>query len=106
MARQAQIGSVLNKLSKRLGRKLVGRMGRGRLVEVATNIADYKEQVGWENTPQELRRLADKIHHIPAQLALNLGAVRLSRDSQVAVDAALWGTLKSVFPTLEIRPTH
>ncbi len=105
MTKEKQVLTIRGKLVSHLGSKLAGRMGKSRLLDIAQQIADYKEQVGWENTPQELRRLRDRIRYIPAHVGLDLDALRLSRRSETEVYAALWETLKKTFPSLDIRPT-
>lgn len=105
MTKGKQIMAIRGHLAANLGGKLAGRMGKSRLLDIAEQIADYKEQVGWENTPQELRRLRDRIRYIPAHVGLTLDAIRLSRKSESEVYAALWKTLRAVFPSLDIHPT-
>jgi hypothetical protein len=106
MKREVRIRTVASKFAKRLGNKLMGQIGRGRVMDVATDIVDYKEQISWSNTPHEIRSLTEKIHYIPARMNLTLNAVRLSRKSELDLRNALWRTLKTSFPTLEIKPTH
>jgi hypothetical protein len=103
MKKEETIQSVLNNLSKKLGTKLTSKMGKNRLLDIATEIADYKEQVDWPNTPQEIRWLRDRIHYIPARIGLNLNTLRLSKKSEADVQNALWKTLQSTFPTLKLN---
>lgn len=105
MTKEKQILTIRGRLVSHLGGKLAGRMGKSRLLDIAQQIADYKEQVDWDNTPQELRRLRDSIRYIPARVGLGLDALRLSRRSETEVYAALWETLRKTFPALDIHPT-
>lgn len=103
MKKEAAIQSVMNNLSKKLGGKISSKMGKNRLMDIATEIADYKEQVEWPNTPQEIRWLRDRIYYIPARIGLNLNTLRLSKKSEAHVQTALWKTLQSIFPTLKLK---
>ena len=106
MRKKEEIQKVTHNLSRRLGKKLAAKLGKSRLLDISTVIAEYEEQVGWPNTPHEIRRLTDKIRYIPAEFGINLGSLRLSKKSTLEVNAALWGTLKSVFSALNIQPSE
>ncbi|HOW28889.1 MAG TPA: hypothetical protein PK876_10375 [Elusimicrobiota bacterium] len=102
MTKEKQILAIRKNLIHKLGDKLTGKLGKGRISDIARDIADYKEQVGWPNTPQEIRRLQDKIRYIPAEVSLGLSVLRLSKKSEIRISEALWGTLKSAFPSMRI----
>jgi hypothetical protein len=106
LKRNAKARAAAGLFARNLGARLTEKLGRTRLRDVGAEIADFQEQVAWPNTEQELRRLTDKIQHIPARMGLTLGSARLSRQAGADVLAALWRTLKRSFRSLPIKPTH
>jgi hypothetical protein len=80
-------------------------VGRARLLDLAAEIADFREQVSWVNSPEEQRRLRDKIRYIPAHVGIRLDSLRLSKASDAKMHSALWSTLMRAFPSLDIKPT-
>ena len=104
MKKEQLIQTIRRVLSLKLGHKLTGKMGKNRLLDIAKEIADYKEQMGWGNSPQEIRRLTEKIRYIPAQVGLTLQSLHLSKKSEIQIHAALWQTLKRTIPSLVLQP--
>jgi len=81
---------------------LSGKLGQARLAHVAGEIADYKEQFSWDNSPQDLRRLEEIVRHLEPRLMLSLepDRMRLSRKTQEDLNEALRSTLRFYFPVL------
>jgi hypothetical protein len=104
MKKEKEAESIRNRLRANLGPKLAAKLGKLRLRDLSLDIADFKEQVGWENTSHEIGRLRDKIMCIPALAGLDFSRLRLSKASEAQVTAALWETLKRTFPSMNLRP--
>jgi hypothetical protein len=106
MKSDVRVRRIMDRFSGRLGEKLAAKVGRGRLLDIASLIADYESEAALSNTPPEVRRLVDKIRRVPAEFGLSLDALRLSKVSTVEVNAALWHTLQNVFPAYDIQPSE
>lgn len=102
MTKEALTTRIQKGLAKKLGKDLTGRMGKSRLEQMAMEIADYKEQLSWTNTPEEQRKLQDKIRYLEPRLMLEIETDRrLSKKGTAEAGKALHSALQSLFPFLK-----
>ncbi|MBI4396785.1 MAG: hypothetical protein HY548_06800 [Elusimicrobia bacterium] len=102
MKKEVLAEKIRVKFLSELGRPLAGKLGPGRLKDVVSEIADYKEQFEWADTDHDVRRLEGIVSYLQPRLMMSIGTrrIRLSKKAEAELALALQATLESVFPSL------